>query len=56
VERYSRRQHGSMTFGGWMGRVEYAAGPARWMPLLRAARLLHVGKHTDFGFGEVRLA
>jgi hypothetical protein len=29
VERYSRRQRGSMTFGGWMGWVEYAADPAR---------------------------
>jgi hypothetical protein len=56
VERYSRRQHGPMTFGGWMGWVEYAADPAPWMPLLRAAPLLHVGKHTAFGFGEIRLA
>lgn len=55
VERYSRRQHGSMTFGGWMGWVEYAADAPRWRPLLRAASLLHVGKHTAFGFGEVRL-
>ncbi len=57
VERFSRRQRSSMTFGGWMGWIEYEGDDfAPWLPLLRAAGLLHVGKHTAFGFGQARLA
>ena len=55
VPRYSRSQRAPMTFGGWMGEVRYAADPAPWIGLLRAAAFLHIGKHTAFGFGEVRL-
>jgi CRISPR-associated endoribonuclease Cas6 len=56
VPSYSRKQKQARDFGGWMGWVEYEADPAEWQPLLRLARLLHVGKHTAFGFGAVRPA
>lgn len=55
VPRFSRTQRSPMTFGGWMGWVRYSGDPAPWRALLRAARLLHVGKHAAFGFGEVLL-
>jgi CRISPR/Cas system endoribonuclease Cas6 (RAMP superfamily) len=58
IPRYSRRQERPMTFGGWTGWIRYRipghAG-APYLPLLRAARLLHAGKHTAFGFGAVHL-
>ncbi|MDB4948552.1 MAG: hypothetical protein JWM27_1201 [Gemmatimonadetes bacterium] len=54
VHRFSRKQQRAMEFGGWLGWVEYDAEAAAWLPLLRAARLLHVGKHTAFGFGAAR--
>jgi hypothetical protein len=53
VERYSRTQRRSMEFGGWLGWVQYDTASEPWLPLLRVARLVHVGKHTAFGFGEV---
>jgi hypothetical protein len=55
VPRYSRNQRAPMTFGGWMGTVRYAGDPAPFGPLLRAAALLHAGKHTGFGFGQLHL-
>lgn len=56
VPRFSRNQRQAITFGGWMGWVRYAAEPAPWLPLLRAGELLHVGKHTTFGFGATELS
>jgi CRISPR/Cas system endoribonuclease Cas6 (RAMP superfamily) len=58
VPRYSRRQERPMTFGGWTGWVRYTLPEPNppYLPLLRAARLLHAGKHTAFGFGAVQLA
>jgi hypothetical protein len=55
VPRFSRTQRSAMTFGGWMGWTRYEADPAPWRALLCLAALLHVGKHTTFGFGEVVL-
>jgi hypothetical protein len=56
VPRFSRNQRQAMTFGGWMGWVRYAVEPTPWLPLLRAGELLHVGKHTTFGFGAIELS
>jgi CRISPR/Cas system endoribonuclease Cas6 (RAMP superfamily) len=56
VPRFSRNQRQAMTFGGWMGWVRYAVDAVPWFPLLRAAELLHVGKHTTFGFGAVEFS
>jgi hypothetical protein len=57
VPRFSRRQERPMTFGGWVGWIRYAVPPDEpWLPLLRAAHLLHAGKHTAFGFGALELA
>jgi hypothetical protein len=59
VPRYSRRQGRRMGFesgfAGWAGRVTYRGAPDRWLPLLRAAPQVHVGRHTAFGLGEVHL-
>ncbi len=60
VPRYSRRQGRRMGFesgfAGWAGRVTYRGSPDLWLPLLRAAPLLHLGRHTAFGLGEVHLS
>lgn len=53
VPRFSRTQRQPMAFGGWMGWVRYRGVSAACLPLLRAAELLHAGKHTAFGFGAV---
>lgn len=55
VPRFSRTQRQPMTFGGWMGWVRYRDVSAACLPLLRAAELLHAGKHTAFGFGAVEV-
>ncbi|MGC9455736.1 MAG: CRISPR system precrRNA processing endoribonuclease RAMP protein Cas6 [Phycisphaerae bacterium] len=56
VSRYSGRQKRRMTFHGLVGRIAYEwpdreAGPQPW---LEAASILHVGKATTFGFGQIR--
>lgn len=59
VPRYSRRQGKRMGFesgfAGWMGRVTCRGSPDPWLSLLRAAPLVHLGRHTAFGLGEVHL-
>lgn len=49
----STRQRRTIPLGGWTGRLVVAADADLWLPYLRLASLLHVGKHTLYGFGEV---
>jgi len=40
---------------GLVGHAVYEGDLARFMPVLRLAELLHVGKHATFGQGRVEV-
>lgn len=40
-------------FQGVRGRALYAGDIAPFMPLLRAAEIVHIGKHATFGWGQI---
>ncbi|SHK23187.1 MULTISPECIES: CRISPR system precrRNA processing endoribonuclease RAMP protein Cas6 [Desulfatibacillum] len=54
-KRYSNRQDKSMLMGGISGSVDYFGKLEEFLPILRLAELLHVGKQTTFGLGEFRM-
>lgn len=41
--------------GGWIGSQAYTTIPRDAIPYLQLASILHVGKHTHFGYGTFRL-
>jgi len=54
-ERYSTRQERRMNLGGIIGQVTYAGDVTPFVPLLRLAESIHLGKGAVFGNGQVRL-
>lgn len=50
-ERYSDRQERAMLMGGMTGSVTYRGNIAEFLPLIEAAKQLHIGKQTSFGLG-----
>ncbi len=52
-ERYSNRQQTKMLFGGLLGRLDLEGDLTPFVPLLRAAEILHVGKGATFGLGRI---
>ncbi|WP_161780687.1 CRISPR system precrRNA processing endoribonuclease RAMP protein Cas6 [Tumebacillus flagellatus] len=53
--RYSNRQETKMKLGGIMGWVQYEGDLAEFLPWLRVAELLHIGKNTVFDLGRIRV-
>ena len=53
VHDYSARQRAELRFGGKVGRLIYGEGAARFMPILRAGEILHVGKNPTSGCGRI---
>jgi len=51
--RYSSRQRTKMQMGGLLGRVRFVGDLGAFMPLLRAAEVVNVGRNTSFGLGRV---
>ncbi len=51
--RYSNRQEAEMYLGGMTGEVTYRGRLREFLPLLRLAALLHLGKNTTFGLGKI---
>jgi len=49
---YSARKGAEMLLGGKVGRVRYGGEAARFLPLLLAGEVLHVGKNTASGCGR----
>ena len=55
-ERFSRRQGRAQPLGGLLGRVRYEGENLQYfLPVLRAAELVGVGKGTGFGLGRISL-
>ena len=52
-KRYSNRQRTHMRLGGIVGEMVLGRQYQPWFPLLRACSVLHVGKATSFGFGQI---
>ncbi len=55
-ERYSSRQAQAMRLGGLVGEITYRGALGEYLPLLRLAEQVHVGKNTTFGLGLVRVS
>lgn len=53
--RYSNRQDQGMLMGGMVGSITYRGDLAEYMPLLKYAEKVHLGKATTFGLGKVRV-
>lgn len=54
-ERYSGHQKRRMKMGGLVGHVAFGGVPLLYLPLLRLGALLHLGKNTSFGLGQIQL-
>ena len=52
-ERYSNRQRRNMQLGGVVGTAEYWGDFSEFIPLLRFAERVHIGKQTSFGLGRI---
>lgn len=53
--RYSARQEIKMKLGGIMGWAQYEGDLAEFLPWLRIAEVLHLGKNTVFDLGRIRV-
>jgi CRISPR-associated endoribonuclease Cas6 len=55
LERYSNRLKQKMDFSGLMGQLVFEGDITPFVPLLNAARVLHIGRNTTFGMGRISL-
>lgn len=55
VPDYSARSRSALLMGGLMGRLVYGEGAARFLPILRAGEILHVGKNPTAGCGRMEV-
>ncbi|MGH9361779.1 MAG: CRISPR system precrRNA processing endoribonuclease RAMP protein Cas6, partial [Thermoanaerobaculia bacterium] len=55
VPDYSARSGAEMLLGGKVGRLLYGGEAARFLPILRAGEILHVGKNTASGCGRIQV-
>ena len=53
--RYSNRQHSEMQMGGLTGTIEFKGDLTPYIPLLRLAEQVHIGKSTSFGLGKFEI-
>ena len=53
--RYSSRQRTKMQMGGLLGTIQFEGELGPFMPLLRAAELVNVGRNTSFGLGRMNV-
>jgi CRISPR-associated endoribonuclease Cas6 len=55
VRDYSARSNAEMLLGGKVGRLVYGPEAARFLPVLRAGEILHVGKNPAAGCGRIEV-
>lgn len=51
--RYSNRQQTKISLGGLCGQLSYRGSVSEFLPYLRMAEILHVGKSTVIGLGKI---
>lgn len=51
--RYSNRQQSTQQMGGLTGELVFAGELAPFWPLLQIAQVVHLGKETSFGLGQI---
>jgi hypothetical protein len=56
LSRYSSRQKATHPLDGFVGELDLEGPLAPFLPLLRAAEIVHVGKGATFGLGKVEVA
>ena len=56
LKRYSARQGTEMTMGGLVGSLRLEGDLRPFAALLRAAEIVHIGKSTTFGLGQVEIS
>ncbi len=52
---YAVRSHQRHQIGGWVGRLVYGGSAARFLSMLRAGEILHVGQYPSSGCGRIRV-
>ncbi|MGD9732060.1 MAG: CRISPR system precrRNA processing endoribonuclease RAMP protein Cas6 [Desulfamplus sp.] len=52
-KRYSSTQDKKMFMGGLVGKVEYQGDFTPFLPFMKMAETVHIGKNTAFGLGKV---
>jgi hypothetical protein len=55
VRDYSARSGSEMLLGGKVGRLVYGGEAARFLPILRAGEILHLGKNAAAGCGRIQV-
>ncbi len=55
LTRYSARQKTEMELGGFVGWIELEGALAPFLPIIKMAEVLNVGKGTTFGLGKVHV-
>lgn len=55
MKRYSNRSKEKMNIGGLMGEIEYEGDLTPFVPWLYIAQILHIGRNTTFGMGEIQV-
>jgi len=53
VQDYSARNRSELLLGGKVGRLIYGVEAARFLPILKAGEVLHVGKNPTSGCGRI---
>ncbi|MBF0226751.1 MAG: CRISPR system precrRNA processing endoribonuclease RAMP protein Cas6 [Desulfobacterales bacterium] len=54
-KRYSCRQDEYMKFGGYIGDIKFTGELNPFLPYIKMAEYLHVGKQTSFGLGKFKM-
>lgn len=55
LERYSNRLQKKMDLSGMLGEVEFEGDLTPFVPWLFAAQVLHIGRNTTFGMGQIEV-
>ncbi len=55
IKDYSARTRSELLLGGKVGRLVYGEEAARFLPILRAGEILHLGKNVASGCGRIRV-
>jgi hypothetical protein len=55
VRDYSARSGSELLLGGKVGRLVYGGEASRFLPVLRAGEILHLGKNTASGCGRIQV-